>query len=219
MTIEKPEQRQRQRAPSKRSLATRARILDAAEQLFAERGFEGASIRDIAALAGVQGALVNHHGGAKEDLFFTVVARRAEELSALRLQALEAARGAGPLTLRRVIAAFVDPYLHQTFHAGPQWLAYGRLVAHVSADERWRDIAARCFDPTAAVFVQELARLLPQTDPRAIGAGFVFMVSSMLSLRASGWRIDALAGQDGEGGSSELLLDYCEAGFRAISGA
>lgn len=219
MAIEKPEQRQRQRAPSKRSLATRARILDAAEQLFAERGFEGASIRDIAALAGVQGALVHHHGGAKEHLFFTVVARRAEELSRLRLEALEDARAAGPLTLRRIIAAFVQPYLHQTFYAGPQWLAYGRLVAHVSADDRWRDIAAKCFDPTAAVFMRELALLLPRTEPRAIGAGFVFMVSSMLSLRASGWRIDALAGEKGESASPELLLDYCEAGFRAISGA
>ena len=76
----KVQENQRQRAPSKRSLATRERIFDAAEQLFAERGFEGATIRDIARLAGVQGALVNHHGGSKEVLFATIVARRADEL-------------------------------------------------------------------------------------------------------------------------------------------
>jgi len=41
--------------------------MDAAEQLFSERGFDGASIRDIALRACVPGALVHHHGGSKED--------------------------------------------------------------------------------------------------------------------------------------------------------
>jgi len=50
-----PEQKQRQRAPSRRSLETRARILDAAERLFAERGFEGASVRDIAQMETITG--------------------------------------------------------------------------------------------------------------------------------------------------------------------
>ena len=67
----------RKRAPSKRSLETRARILDAAERLFAQGGFDGASMRDIAMAADVPVALVNFHGGAKEALFETVVARRA----------------------------------------------------------------------------------------------------------------------------------------------
>lgn len=51
----KPDQatdKRRKRAPSKRSLATRERVLDAAELVFAHRGFDGATIRDIAAEAG-----------------------------------------------------------------------------------------------------------------------------------------------------------------------
>jgi AcrR family transcriptional regulator len=49
-------------------LTARARIRDAALRLFAERGVDGATIRDIAAEAGVSLGLVRHHFGAKEAL-------------------------------------------------------------------------------------------------------------------------------------------------------
>src|SRR5215470_4575359 len=49
-------------------LTARARIRDAAIRLFGERGIEGASIRDIAAEAGVSSGLVRHHFGSKEEL-------------------------------------------------------------------------------------------------------------------------------------------------------
>ena len=53
MNSEEPQRKQRQRAPSKRALASRARILDAAERVFARGGFDGATMRDIAAEAAV----------------------------------------------------------------------------------------------------------------------------------------------------------------------
>ncbi len=214
--IEKPKEKQRQRAPSQRSLATRERILDAAEQLFSEHGFDGASIRDIASKAGVQGALVNHHGGSKEDLFFTVVARRAGVLAEHRLAALEARKTEDEADLRGILSAFIGPFLELTTHSGPQWRAYGRLIAHVSADERWRPISEVCFDPTAQVFTSELSRVLPGASPRQIGAGFVFMVSAILSLSTSTWRIGDLSGSADTDDLMQTLLDYCEAGFRAI---
>ena len=49
-------------------LTARARIRDAALALFAERGMDGATIRDIAKAAGVSGGLVRHHFGSKEAL-------------------------------------------------------------------------------------------------------------------------------------------------------
>lgn len=48
---------------------TAAEILDAARALFAEQGFQSATIRAIAAKAGVTPALVHHHFGSKDDLF------------------------------------------------------------------------------------------------------------------------------------------------------
>lgn len=213
----KVQENQRQRAPSKRSLATRDRIFDAAEQLFSERGFEGASIRDIARIAGVQGALVNHHGGSKEDLFATVVARRADELSHLRLDALNQMKANGALTLREVLTCFIRPFVDKALHGGPTWSAYGRLIAHVSSDARWSHIAQSCFDPTVKVFLDEISTLLPQASSEKISAHFVFMVSAMLSLCTSRWRIEGLSEGETEEDLIKALLDFCEAGFKTTN--
>ena len=55
----------------------KAHILDVAMQLFAEKGFEGSSIRDLAARAGVNVAMVNYYFGSKEKLFESMVAQKA----------------------------------------------------------------------------------------------------------------------------------------------
>jgi AcrR family transcriptional regulator len=55
---------------------SRDAILDAALDLFAEHGYDGASMRAIAAAAGVDPALIRHFFGDKETLFTTVVADR-----------------------------------------------------------------------------------------------------------------------------------------------
>ena len=206
---------QRQRAPSKRSLQTRARILDAAERIFAERGFDAATIRDIANAAGVQVGLVHHHGGGKVALFHQTVARRAEELSRLRLEALEARRAVGPMRLCDVVACFLTPYVERARDGGPQWLAYARLVAHVSADPRWRDLAAEWFDPTAGRFIDEIAALYPETPRRAVSAGFVYSVAAMLAHVTSGWRVGALAGEDAGAVPVGDLVAFCAAGIEA----
>jgi len=221
MTAAAPIQAKRKRAPSRRSLETRGRILDSAERLFAQGGFDGTSMRDIAGSAGVPVALVNFHGGAKEDLFAVVVARRADILAQRRVEALKTAKaGETAPDLRAVLSCFVRPYLDLAETGGPQWTAYARLIAHVSADERWRPISERCFDPTVEIFMQELAALLPAAQPRHIAGAFVFSISAMLSLATSRWRIEAMAGQlpgssPSFGEWADFLLDFCEGGFRA----
>jgi AcrR family transcriptional regulator len=59
------------RRPGKQD--TRAQILAAAREIFAERGYDGATIRQIATGAGVDPALVHHYFGTKEELFLATV--------------------------------------------------------------------------------------------------------------------------------------------------
>ncbi|MEV6342601.1 TetR family transcriptional regulator [Actinoplanes sp. NPDC051851] len=52
---------------------TRESILDAARRTFAEKGYDGASIRLIATAAGVDPALIHHYFGTKEKLFLAAM--------------------------------------------------------------------------------------------------------------------------------------------------
>ncbi|WP_378731361.1 TetR family transcriptional regulator [Nocardia brasiliensis] len=56
------------------SATTRASILAAAQELFAERGFERATVRDIAGRAGVNQALLFRYFGSKDELFRAAIA-------------------------------------------------------------------------------------------------------------------------------------------------
>ncbi|WP_024801485.1 TetR/AcrR family transcriptional regulator [Nocardia sp. BMG51109] len=64
------------------AVATRAAILAAAQQSFAERGYERATVRDIAARAGVNQALLFRYFGTKDDLFRAAIADRGRRLLA-----------------------------------------------------------------------------------------------------------------------------------------
>jgi AcrR family transcriptional regulator len=57
---------------------TRERILSAAERLFAERGFDRASMPEIARLGGITAGASYKHFDSKDDLFFEVVRRAVD---------------------------------------------------------------------------------------------------------------------------------------------
>jgi AcrR family transcriptional regulator len=61
----------------------RQQLLDIGRRLFAERGFDGTSIEEIAAQAGVSKPVVYEHFGGKEGLYAVVVDREVERLTAV----------------------------------------------------------------------------------------------------------------------------------------
>ena len=82
------------------SAATKERILDTAEALFMEHGFEATSLRSITATAAVNLAAVNYHFGTKEELFESVLTRRLDPMNQERVALLDQLeRDAAPLPL------------------------------------------------------------------------------------------------------------------------
>lgn len=71
------------------SAKTRGKILDAALTLFSEKGFEGASLREISGIAGTAHGLIRHYFGSKDDLWCAVVDASLEKLAARHLPLFE----------------------------------------------------------------------------------------------------------------------------------
>src|SRR5579859_915905 len=93
------------------SMPTKERILGAAEELFARHGFEGASLRQLTAAAGVNLAAVNYHFGSKDRLIEEVFRRRLDQLNGRRLAALQKIASEPDTTVEDVLAAFIVPAL------------------------------------------------------------------------------------------------------------
>ncbi len=200
------------------------RILDAAEQLFAQRGFYGVSLRDITQAAGVDVALVAYHFGGKRELFTAVFERRAEVLNRERLELLEEVRrGAQPGTpaIEAIVNAFSQPLLERSARGGPGWKSYFALVANVNNSPEFGPLMmTRHFDPLVDRFIAVLREALPSCPPREIYWGYQFLTGALTLTFAETGRIDKLSG--GLCHSSDLdsvhqrLVPYVAAGFRAL---
>jgi TetR/AcrR family transcriptional regulator len=84
------------------SVETRAAILKAAEQIYAEHGLAGARIDAIAAAAGVNKALLYYYFKSKEGLYQAVVGSQVREFQQQAREVLSAKGPAGPILLRYV---------------------------------------------------------------------------------------------------------------------
>lgn len=217
---------QRTRMKKKKTSARPAkeRILDAAEQLFAQRGFYGVSLRDITQEAGVDVALVSYHFGGKRELFTAVFERRAEVLNRERLELLEEVRRrALPSlpSLEAIANAFFEPLLERSARGGPGWKSYFALVAYVNNSPEFGPMMmTRHFDPLVDRFIAVLCEALPGCPPREVYWGYQFLTGALTLTFAETGRLDKLSG--GLCRSSDLdsvrerLAPYVAAGFRAL---
>jgi AcrR family transcriptional regulator len=91
---------------------SKQRLLDAAEQLFAERGFEAVSVRDITHRADANVAAINYHFGTRDGLVALVISRYLTPVNEERLVRLETAErktSGKSLPLEEILDAFARP--------------------------------------------------------------------------------------------------------------
>jgi AcrR family transcriptional regulator len=158
--------------------STKDRILGAAEELFAQHGFAGTSLRQVTSRADVNIAAVNYHFGSKENLVNEVFRRRMDEMSAQRLAQLKIAVQQHPGELEPVLAAFVEPALalSKDRHGGA---AFIRVIARAYAEK----------NDSLRKFLSDQYGHVPREFAKAI-AGSV----PKLSKEQLYWRLDFLSG-------------------------
>ena len=130
--------------PSRKGIAldatsadTKTRILDAAEHLFMEHGFEATSLRQLTSAAGVNLAAVNYHFGSKEELFQAVLTRRLDPMNQERIDLLakiEKEAGARPVSCEKILFAMLIPALRLSRDERRGGKNFLRLLGRAYAD-------------------------------------------------------------------------------------
>lgn len=168
--------------PASPESRTACRLLDAAEQLFAQKGWAGASIREITQAAGVNVAAAHYHFGSKEALQAAVVERHMAQVMAERLRLLDEAEGAGALDLHAVVRAFVLPILAQA-EDPEKGAGLLRLVGRTLGDPDgpWRTACeSPVFQRTRDRFHGAFTRCLPGLSPVQVHWRMHFLMGSIV---------------------------------------
>jgi AcrR family transcriptional regulator len=153
--------------PAFEDLTARARIRDAAIRLFAERGIDGTTVRDIAQKAGVSAGLLRHHFGSKEALRAACDHYVLDRIVKIKEELLLEGKVASPGFL---------PSIHPTI------LLFYKYVTRALLDGSPR--AAAMFDDMVTLTEQWISKNAPDVteDYRAYAAVFVGMQSGMLAM-------------------------------------
>ena len=173
---------------------TRDRILRTAERLFAERGFNGVSVRELAAAAQVNIASIGYHFDSKEGLLSEVYRRHCEPMIQERLRGLEAsARLRGKARIAAIIEAFIRPALRQV--EAEDGVTFIRLRAVLSGEnsELLEKLVAENFDQSSTAFIDTLCECLPHLSRTDVCWRFHFLLGTIYYTAAGPHRITAFS--------------------------
>ena len=165
-------------------LGTRSRILNAAEGLFADRGFSATSVRMITSRAKVNLAAMHYHFGSKDQLIQELFALRLSPLNRQRLALLDccqAGGGAGDPSLEQILEAFIRPPVQLIRDPERGGMRFMQLLSRAfnSPDGAIREMIYGQFAEVIERFSGALGPRLPHLSREEAFWRFHFMVGAM----------------------------------------
>lgn len=161
---------------------TKERILDAAEELIANDGYDATSLRAVTRAAKVNLAAVHYHFGSKVALLQAVIERRVGVVNRERLRMLDEleARAEGQPDVEEILKAFLAPALRLADNPDEGHARFMRIIGRVvyTTGEHLQVIRP-VFQKVTDRFFPALARALPHLDPTDVQWRFHFLLGSM----------------------------------------
>jgi AcrR family transcriptional regulator len=201
---------------------SRERIMDVAEELFGQLGFEATSTRSIALKADVKLGTVHYHFASKRQLFLEVFMRRGQPLAAERMRLLQEARKQwpdGPIPLVELIRRLLSPLVQLALT--PEGAAFVNLNARLTSEppDLAQEVRNRLHNEIAPHFVSAFREALPHLPDEVVYWRIYLMtvVSTFTMLKSE--RLSFMSG--GKYDSDDLqtamkqMIPFIEAGLRA----
>lgn len=207
------------------NLATKARILDAAERLFADKGFDATSLRMITAAASVNLAAVNYHFGSKAGLLEAVFRRRVEPLNAERLRRLDKLQETeveGSRSVAAILRTFIEPALHVSRDPAQGGMVFMRLLgrSYAEPNEHLRQFMPDLYQDIKLRYGEALGAALPQLEAGDLYWRMHFVIGTIAYTMAGTDALHLLAScpycdPDDVDGMTERLVEFLSAGMKA----
>jgi AcrR family transcriptional regulator len=204
---------------------SREKLIQRAERLFAERGFDGVSVRDITNDAKVNSALVGYYFRGKEGLLAEVYTRHCEPLRRERARLLAEYNSNGKsATLEQILEAFIRPSL-RAGHGSEEGRSFSRLRAILSAENSslLEQLVAQTFDETNRSFIDAMCKRLPHLSREDVFWRFHFLLGTIYYTATGPHRIRTLSKGKCDPSNPEATTDelirFAAAGFRAPASA
>ncbi len=198
---------------------TKKRLLEAAEKLFAENGFEATSLRNITSEAGANLASIHYHFGSKEALIQEVFAQYIKPVNTERLRLLDELEAKTPIRLEAVLRSFLTPLIRfdevaergKTIHK-----LFGRIY---SESEKVQRLVLGQFEEVRTRYASAIQRVCPHLLPIEVAWRFKFMVGSMMMLLVShtgyGKELEEMESSEHVDVVLEKLTSFLVGGFTA----
>lgn len=169
-------------------MSTKEKITASALALFATRGFEATTLKDITTLADVNVAAIHYHFGNKDDLIRAVLESVAQPINALRMQALEKLSGDGLLTLERIVDALVaPPIMHSLRTTGDSRLLVRLLMQARALPQATTNAAIfEQYDAMALLFVESFMKVTPGLNREEAFWRYSFTIGAMMYIISDG---------------------------------
>ncbi|HEY6820460.1 MAG TPA: TetR/AcrR family transcriptional regulator [Burkholderiales bacterium] len=199
---------------------TRTRILDAAEELFMQHGFEATSMRLLTSRAGVNLAAVTYHFGSKHALIEAVFRRRLDPMNASRVAALdrlEKEAAGRPLSAEAIIRAFVGESLRMIEDAKGGGRNFIRLLGrtYTEPSKPIRVLIGQLYAPVMERFKSAFERALPQMPRDELVWRMHFMFGTLSYTLAATDTVQLIAGCKPEDRYDARLLEERLSSFLA----
>ena len=203
---------------------TKTKILNAAEYLFASRGPNATSLRQVISRAKVNLAAIHYHFGSKESLLQAVLSRRLVPLNAGRLALLdkyERKSGKRAVPLPKVLEALVGPALRLSRDPQQGGAVFMRLLGRcvLEPDKKIQTMLNQQFHYVLERFTPALQHALPNLPPVDFFWRIHFLVGSMAHTMADSERLSSiscgLCDPDDTEGTIRRLVTFLNAGLKA----
>jgi AcrR family transcriptional regulator len=202
---------------------TRQRIVNAAEALFAQKGYEAVALRDIIREAGVNSAAIHYHFGTKEALLIHILRSRGAPIAEKRMENLAQLRARGPIVLSELLDAFFRPAVYEERGGKSVRSTYAdiRIRLWLEDEKSVRAVQSEIFDQSTRAYLQAMQECLPHLSERDIYFRFDFILGLMVHTMTNSGRIRELSFGTADPSDPEVvmrhLIPFVEAGLRGGS--